>query len=126
MRLLVAFCALALGIAACASDPAITRLGDGHYRVQCSERLLQCLEPAAKACSNRGYEIVKAEERRELVGPDPWQTEVLKSVAHTRDVYGFFNNHFAGHSPANAREMQRLLGQEPVDPATLGPQRSLF
>lgn len=52
--------------------------------------------------------------------------DVLKRVAHTRDVYGFFNNHFAGHSPANAREMQRLLGQEPVDPTTLGPQRSLF
>jgi uncharacterized protein YecE (DUF72 family) len=53
-------------------------------------------------------------------------SEVLKRVAHTRDVYGFFNNHFAGHSPANAREMQRLLGQEPVDPKTLGPQISLF
>lgn len=52
--------------------------------------------------------------------------EVLKLVAHTRDVYGFFNNHFAGHSPANAREMQRLLGQEPVDPETLRGQRSLF
>lgn len=52
--------------------------------------------------------------------------DVLKRVAHTRDVYGFFNNHFAGHSPANAREMQRLLGQEPVDPSTLGAQRSLF
>ena len=52
--------------------------------------------------------------------------EVLKKVAHTRDVYGFFNNHFAGHSPANAREMQSLLGQRPVDPATLGQQRSLF
>ncbi|HET8773512.1 MAG TPA: DUF72 domain-containing protein [Thermoanaerobaculia bacterium] len=62
-------------------------------------------------------------DRSEEIGS--W-AEVLKQVAHTRDVYGFFNNHFAGHSPANAREMQRLLGQEPVDPATLGPQRSLF
>ena len=53
-------------------------------------------------------------------------SEVLKRVAHTRDVYGFFNNHFAGHSPANAREMQALLGQQPVDPASLGRQRSLF
>ncbi len=52
--------------------------------------------------------------------------DVLKRVAHTRDVYGFFNNHFAGHSPANAREMQRLLGQQPVDPSTLGAQISLF
>ena len=52
--------------------------------------------------------------------------EVLKRAAHTRDVYGFFNNHFAGHSPANAREMQRLLGQRAVDPASLGQQRTLF
>jgi uncharacterized protein YecE (DUF72 family) len=52
--------------------------------------------------------------------------EVLKLAAHTRDVYGFFNNHFAGHSPANAREMQGLLGERVVDPASLGRQRSLF
>jgi uncharacterized protein YecE (DUF72 family) len=52
--------------------------------------------------------------------------EVLQRVAHTRDVYGFFNNHFAGHSPANAREMQGLLGQQPVDPRTLGRQATLF
>jgi uncharacterized protein YecE (DUF72 family) len=53
-------------------------------------------------------------------------SEVLKRVAHTRDVYGFFNNHFAGHSPANARQMQELLGQQPVDPKSLGRQISLF
>ena len=52
--------------------------------------------------------------------------EVLKRAAHTRDVYGFFNNHFAGHSPANAREMQRLLGQQPVDPSALRVQKTLF
>lgn len=53
-------------------------------------------------------------------------SEALKIAAHTRDVYGFFNNHFAGHSPANAREMQRLMGQEPVDPESLRGQRTLF
>ncbi|MBV8519013.1 MAG: DUF72 domain-containing protein [Acidobacteria bacterium] len=52
--------------------------------------------------------------------------EVLKRVANTKEIYGFFNNHFAGHSPANAREMQRLLGQQPVDPESLRGQRSLF
>jgi uncharacterized protein YecE (DUF72 family) len=52
--------------------------------------------------------------------------EVIERAAHTKDVYGFFNNHFAGHSPANAREMQRLLGQQPVEPETLREQRSLF
>ena len=52
--------------------------------------------------------------------------EVLERVAHTKEIFGFFNNHFAGHSPANAREMQRLLGQTPVEPASLRTQGSLF
>ncbi len=52
--------------------------------------------------------------------------EVLRRVANTKEIYGFFNNHFAGHSPASARAMQRLLGQEPVEPSSLGAQRSLF
>ena len=50
----------------------------------------------------------------------------LKCAANTRDIFGFFNNHFAGHSPASAREMQRLLGQQPVDPESLRGQRTLF
>jgi len=52
--------------------------------------------------------------------------EVLRSVANTKEIYGFFNNHFAGHSPANAREMQRLVGQQQVESATLRAQGSLF
>lgn len=50
----------------------------------------------------------------------------LRNAANTIDIFGFFNNHFAGHSPASARAMQILLGQEPVDPETLRKQRSLF
>jgi uncharacterized protein YecE (DUF72 family) len=53
-------------------------------------------------------------------------SEALRRAANTKEIYGFFNNHFAGHSPASAREMQRLLGQEPVEPETLRGQRSLF
>jgi len=41
-------------------------------------------------------------------------------------VYGYVNNHFAGHSPESARELQRLLGMSSVDPSTLGEQMSLF
>ena len=52
--------------------------------------------------------------------------DVLKRAAVGTDLFGYFNNHFAGHSPANARDMQSLLGQRPVDPATLGEQISLF
>ena len=53
-------------------------------------------------------------------------SEALKRAAHTKEIYGFFNNHFAGHSPASAREMQGLLGQQSVEPETLRGQRSLF
>lgn len=42
------------------------------------------------------------------------------------DLFGFFNNHFAGHSPDSARTLQRLLGQEPVDPSEIGEQTTLF
>lgn len=53
-------------------------------------------------------------------------SDVLRNVANTKEIFGFFNNHFAGHSPASARAMQRLLGQEPVDPETLRTQKALF
>ncbi|HKS22866.1 MAG TPA: DUF72 domain-containing protein [Thermoanaerobaculia bacterium] len=52
--------------------------------------------------------------------------EVLRRVVPTKEIFGYFNNHFAGHSPANAREMQRLLGQTPVEPASLRVQGTLF
>ena len=41
-------------------------------------------------------------------------------------VRGYFNNHFQGHSPASARTLQRLLGQQPVEPAALREQAELF
>ena len=53
--------------------------------------------------------------------------EVLRALpGRGVSVFGYFNNHFAGHSPANARQMQTLLGARPVDPATLDEQTSLF
>jgi uncharacterized protein YecE (DUF72 family) len=48
------------------------------------------------------------------------------AVGRGMDVYGYFNNHFAGHSPASARDLQRLLGLGPVEPTQLGEQTSLF
>lgn len=41
-------------------------------------------------------------------------------------VYAFFNNDYQGHSPASARRLQSLLGQRPVQPRELSPQRDLF
>lgn len=42
------------------------------------------------------------------------------------EVFGYFNNHFAGHSPANARELLGLLGEQVVEPGEIGEQTSLF
>lgn len=53
--------------------------------------------------------------------------EVLKTAAlEGTEVFGYFNNHFAGHSPANARELLALLGEPVVEPAELDEQTSLF
>ncbi len=57
---------------------------------------------------------------------DSW-TEALGRVATNGvEIFGFFNNHFSGHSPATARELQRRLGLRPVDPSLLSEQTSLF
>lgn len=41
-------------------------------------------------------------------------------------VYGYFNNHFQGHSPASCNQFKRLLGQPTVEPDDLIAQPSLF
>jgi len=52
---------------------------------------------------------------------------VIAQLAHRgRTVYGYVNNHFAGHSPASVRELQRMLNLQPVDPEQLGEQMTLF
>ena len=51
---------------------------------------------------------------------------VLPSLSKSVKVYGYVNNHFSGHSPANVRALQRELGQVPKDPAQLTEQLGLF
>ena len=70
------------------------------------------------------YSRIQVDRTREV---EMW-AGVLLPLAEQRgiDVYGYVNNHFAGHSPASARELQRLLGQRPVEPDQLGEQMSLF
>lgn len=41
-------------------------------------------------------------------------------------IYGYVSNYFAGHAPRSARDMQELLGQEPMDPDMLGEQMRLL
>lgn len=69
------------------------------------------------------YSRIQIDRTREI---EAW-TAVLPSLAERVEVvYGYVNNHFAGHSPATAREFQRRLGQPVVEPDQLGEQMSLF
>lgn len=68
------------------------------------------------------YSRVQVDRTREI---EAW-AQAIPALARRAAVYGYFNNHFAGHGPASARELQRRLGQAPVDPVQLGEQLSLF
>ena len=69
------------------------------------------------------YSRLQIDRSREL---ELWAGVISQVAARGRTVYGYVNNHFAGHSPASARELQRLLQIEPVAPEQLGEQMTLF
>ena len=64
---------------------------------------------------------IQADRTREL---EAWAAAITASPARHAFVYA--GNHFAGHAPATARQLQRLLGQRPVEPADLTEQITLF
>lgn len=69
------------------------------------------------------YSRIQVDRSREL---ESWAGVLWPLPTRGVTVYGYVNNHFAGHSPESARELQRLLKLSPVDPAMLGEQMSLF
>lgn len=69
------------------------------------------------------YSRVQVDRTREI---EAWVAVLPGLAAAVETVYGYVNNHFAGHSPASARELQQRLGLPVVDPAQLGEQLSLF
>jgi uncharacterized protein YecE (DUF72 family) len=46
---------------------------------------------------------------------EKWAERVGRFLDDGVDVYGYFNNHFAGHSPASARQFAEMLGY-PLSP----------
>ncbi|MDB4917507.1 MAG: hypothetical protein JWM95_5151, partial [Gemmatimonadetes bacterium] len=69
------------------------------------------------------YSRIQIDRSREL---EEW-TAVLTTLAKVHvKVYGYMNNLFAGHSPESVRDLQRLMGLSPMDPASLGDQMTLF
>ena len=69
------------------------------------------------------YSRIQIDRTRELEG---WSVAILDMLQRVTEVHGYVNNHFAGHSPQSARELQRLLGEKPVPPEELGEQTTLF
>ncbi len=55
-----------------------------------------------------------------------WEADLVGALGRVREVYGYFNNHWAGHSPASANEMKRRLGLVTVEACDRWPQRELF
>ncbi len=69
------------------------------------------------------YSRIQLDRTREL---EMWQGVLTQLAAKGRTIYGYVNNHFAGHSPASVRDLQRLLHLKPVMPEELGEQMTLF
>ncbi len=69
------------------------------------------------------YSHLQVDRSEEL---DAWAAMIPVLLAQVRTVYGFVNNHFAGHSPASVRMLQERLGLPTVDPRDIGEQGTLF
>ena len=69
------------------------------------------------------YSRIQFDRTHEL---EQWSDAILLLIQKVSAVYGYVNNHFAGHSPYSARQIQRLLGQHPVEPSEIGEQMSFL
>ena len=69
------------------------------------------------------YSCLQVDRSAEL---DAWAAMIPVLQSQVRTVYGYANNHFAGHSPATVRMLQERLGVPTVDPAIIGDQPTLF
>jgi uncharacterized protein YecE (DUF72 family) len=69
------------------------------------------------------FSRIQIDRTREM---ELWAGVMLDMIERGLDVYGYVNNHFAGHSPSSVRDLQRLVGQTPLDPEQLGEQMSFL
>lgn len=106
-------------------------LADGRW-VRRSRMLELAATPTADFCYVRwmGTDRQITDFSRPQLDRDAELTAWAKALSalpkKVKTVYGYFNNHFQGHSPHSVREMQRLVGQEPVEPVAVHPQRELW
>jgi len=69
------------------------------------------------------YSRIQLDRTREL---ESWSSVLWPRAEEGREAFVYVNNHFAGHSPQSARDLQRLLGQSTTEPEQIGEQMSLF
>jgi len=69
------------------------------------------------------YDRVQIDRATEF---EAWEADLKRALPRVREVYGYFNNHWAGHSPASANEMKRRLGLLEVEPRERWSQRELW
>jgi len=55
-----------------------------------------------------------------------WGEALAALRSRVREVFGYVNNHFEGHSPATVRTLQSRLGLPVIDPSSLRRQGELF
>jgi len=55
-----------------------------------------------------------------------WGDALAALRSRVREIFGYVNNHFEGHSPATVRTLQSRLGLPVTDPSSLRRQEELF
>jgi len=55
---------------------------------------------------------------------EEWTERVWIFINEGIDIYGYFNNHFAGHSPASVRQFAEMTGQPIPMPAESSPPQA--
>ena len=64
------------------------------------------------------YDHVQIDRTRSM---DVWERLIRQLRGAVRDIYGYANNHYQGHSPATVRGLAARLGEE-VPPETTAPR----
>lgn len=70
------------------------------------------------------FDRIQIDRSEELSG---WAARVQAFLDAGLDVYGYFNNHYAGHSPSSVRQFAEMLGQplQSADDPGIGGQLSM-
>jgi uncharacterized protein YecE (DUF72 family) len=67
------------------------------------------------------FDRIQIDRTREMT---TWAERVRRFIEDGIDVYGYFNNHYAGHSPASVRLFEGILSQvRPAAPPRQGERR---